>query len=203
MKGRVLIDSPHNHNKSYMAGHILSLNIPDVSNEGIFVIEDLSVYTSLLSIQCPELQILPPGYSVPSVVDGFLPGFRLVLNACTMGIMTAANCATSCPALPDGIWNIRYSVSPNAVVYVEYNYMRTTHAMIMLMELYCSVGMKPCLPDQETIYQVQQLDLIRDYLVTAKGLVEQENKPKDGMDLYRYAITLMNKLSSRRRGCRV
>ena len=182
--------------------HILALDIPDISNEGILVINDLSIYTSALAISCPELQILPPGFGTPSVVNGFSTGFNLVLNVCTIGIMTANNCATSCPNLEDGIWHFRYSVSPNDKVYVEYDYLRTTKAITQLMGLYCNAGMKPCLPDQETLYMVQQLDLIRDYLTAAKGLVEQEHKQVDGINLYRYALNLMNKFSDCRRSCR-
>lgn len=183
--------------------HILALDIPDISNEGIFVVNDLSIYTPTLSISCPELQILPPGYGIPSLINGFSTGFNLVLNACTLGIMTAPNCATTCPDLPDGIWNVRYSVAPSDKVYVSYDYLRTTVAMNRLIGLYCNAGMKPCLPDQETLYMVTQLDLIRDYLIAAKGLVEQEHKNEDGINLYRYAVNLMGKLSNSRRGCRI
>jgi len=185
-----------------MAKHQLQLDVPYTSNQSVFLIRDISIYTNLLPVNCPELQILPPGYGVPTVIDGLSPGFNLVLNACTLGIMSAASCADNCPNLPDGIYNVRYSLAPGDKVYVSYNVLRTTQAINRLEALYCNVGLKPCLPNQETVYDLQQLDLIRDYLIAAKTNVDQLNNPVDGVNLYKYAIQMMDKFRDCKPKCR-
>lgn len=186
-----------------MAKHILALDFPDTPNEGIFRIKDTSIYTPLLKVECPELQILPSGYGRPAVLNSITAGFDLVLNACTMGIMGPASCADTCPNLPDGVWHIRYDISPNDKVYVEYDIMRTTHATNRLNAMYCATADKPCNPDADTVYQLQQLDLIRDFLVASQVLVGEQHKIEDGVNMYRYAVNLIDKLSSRRGRCRI
>src|SRR5690349_6932993 len=103
-----------------MGQHILSLDIRDTCNLGILLIDDTSTYDSLLPVACPNLQITPAGYTVPASIEPTTAGFRLVLNACTIGIVNSTQCGQSLPELPDGIWRIRYSVSPNDKVFVEY-----------------------------------------------------------------------------------
>lgn len=180
-----------------MAKHILALETPVTVNEGVFIIRDTSIYTTLLQVACGELQILPPGYGTIGQIS-VTPGFNLVLNACTMGIMGPTSCSDGCPNLPDGIYHLRYDVSPNNMVFVEYNHMRTTHAINKLNGLYCEVDLKDCLPDQQQVYTLSQLDIIRDYLTVSKSMVEDQKDPEDGVNLYRYAMSLMTKMEGRK-----
>jgi hypothetical protein len=184
-----------------MGQHILSLSIPDLTNEGILLIDDTSTYDSLIPVSCPNLQILPPGYSVPASIDPLNSGFRLIMNSCTLGITVGSSCAASLPILPDGIWNIRYSVSPNDQVFVVYDYMRTVKAMNRYYNMLCNVRLKCCLPDQETIYLLQELDIIRNYILSAKMTCEIQHIQDDAINQLRYANLLMDKLSTRKPFC--
>ena len=179
-----------------MGKHILALDVREVSNEGVFCIKDISIYDSILPVSCPELQILPPGFTIPSLLE-VTSRFDLVLNACTIGMMSTG-CSDSCPKLPDGLWHLRYSVSPSDKVYVEYNYLRITQAMNILNGMLASLNIQLNLPSQELIYQIQELDLIRNFLLAAKIDVEEKNNPEDGINLYRYTRSLMSKMSSKR-----
>lgn len=181
-----------------MGKHILSLRIPDTSNDGIFIIEDTSIYDSMLPVSCPNIQILPPGFNVPSSIEGMTQGFRLILNACTIGMLASSNCFSSCPCLPDGVYHIRYSVSPNDLVYVEYDVLRTTVATNRLNTILCNANIKCCLPDQETLYIINQCDLIRNFLLTAKLLVEDRHMIADGLSMYRFALSLIVKMEMKR-----
>ena len=195
-----------------MGKHILSLNFPDTTNEGVFLIDDTSVYdpvvlnTSTLSkptvmpcsgvaLPCANLQITPPGCYTPTSLALEYGNFRLVLNACTLGILSSTSCADSCPALPDGMYNIRYSISPNDKVFVEYKILRITQALNRYYNLLCRVGLTPCLPSQDTNYQIRSLETIYTYLIAAKTTVENEHQFSDGMNLYRFAVALMDKMS--------
>ncbi len=185
-----------------MGKHILSLRIPEVANEGIFIIEDTSIYDSLIPVSCMNLQILPPGYSSPTSITPTVTGFRLVLNACTLGIIGPTNCYNGCPNITDGVYNISYSVAPNDSVYVQYNYLRTTGAIIRLNTMLCQLNMQCCLPSREEEYQLKELDIIRNFLLSAKINVENNcGDIKDGVNQYKYAVQLMDKLSRRKPFC--
>lgn len=181
-----------------MGQHILQLEVPVTSNEGVFLIDDISIYDNVLPAGCLNLQILSPGFSVPASITGMIPGFRLVLNACTLGILSSSNCTSSCPVLPDGLYHIRYSVAPNDEVYVEYDVLRTTVAINRLNTVLSNAEIKCCLPDQETEYIITQCDLIRNFLLTAKLLVENRHLIADGLNIYRFAITLIAKMEMKR-----
>jgi hypothetical protein len=195
-----------------MGKHILQLNFPDTTNEGVFLIDDISIYDNTLlgvssavsgstipcsgvTIPCANLQITPAGFYTPTSIDVRYGNFRLVLNACTIGITGAANCASSCPTIPDGLYNVRYSVAPNDKVFVEYKILRITQAMNRYYNLLCRVGLTPCLPSQELQYQIDNLQTINTYLTAAKVMVENEHQFTDGMNLYRFAVELMDKMS--------
>lgn len=184
-----------------MAKHILSVEVLETCNEGIFRIDDTSIYDPSLPVTCPNLQILPPGWKTPTSIDPLAGGFRLILNACTIGITTAGNCSQSLPCLPDGIYHIRYSVSPNDQVYVEYDYLRTTKALNRYYALLCAVNLKCCLPDKETQYILSQLDIIYNFIVSAKVTVENCHVNDDGINMLRYANMLMDKMSTKKPFC--
>ena len=58
-----------------MANHVLSLEIPTVSNPCIFKIVDTSVYSALVGVHNPRLEIVVPGstmYLIPYIPSGRL-----------------------------------------------------------------------------------------------------------------------------------
>ena len=48
--------------------HILSLEIPTVSNCDLLCIKDTSQYSKQLAVDCEELLITLPGYTVPVLI---------------------------------------------------------------------------------------------------------------------------------------
>lgn len=185
-----------------MGKHILNLNIPDISNEGIFVVEDISIYDTITPVGCMTLQITPPGYQSPTIYTPDQQHFRLVLNACTLGIVGPTGCSTTCPNIPDGIYKLYYTVAPADKVYVGYNYLRITSAVNRQRKMLCELRLPCCLPNKEEQYMIQELDIIYDYLISAQTNVNTScGDAKDGINQYRYAIGLMDKLSSRKPFC--
>ena len=65
--------------------HILSLEIPAISNCELLCIKDTSQYSTELAIDCEELLITLPGYSVPVLIK-VDSGFDMCLNACTLAL---------------------------------------------------------------------------------------------------------------------
>lgn len=184
-----------------MARHYLSLHIQEIYNEGLFIIEDTSIYTPTIPVSCMNLQITPPGFGTPTIYTPLASGFKFILNACTLGITNPTGCAQALPQVPDGIYILYYSVSPNDDVYVGYNYLRTTSAVNRLNNMLCDIGLASCLPDQEQLQMVNDIEVIRGYLRSAQTNVNDRKNPVDGMNQYRYAIQLMDKMSRRKPYC--
>ena len=183
-----------------MNKHILSLAVPTVYNQGVLVIEDTSIYSSLIPVTCPTLQILYPGSNIPVQVP-VAEGQRYILNACMLGILASSNCTDNCPDIPDGIYNIQYSISPNATLYVEYNHLRITKILNRWGDALCKLNMKPCLPSKEEEYELQHLYLIKGFIDAAKLLVENRHENDQGMNLLHYADHLLDKLSYKKPKC--
>ena len=176
-----------------MANHILSLEVPTVMNPCILKIFDTSVYTPLLPVTCPTLNITVPGFGYSVQLDT-TQDFVETITACDLQLQTT-DCGTVTVDIPDGIYIIKYSVSPNETVYVEYNHMRITQALNKYYNVLCDVDAAACDPPFKIKQKLEELRLIFMYLQAAKGKVEFCHEPQKGMSLYNYAMKLLNKLT--------
>ena len=178
-----------------MSQHVLSLEAPDTMNKSILRLIDTSVYNSQISVKCPLLQVTLPGFSTPVdfTEQSFQPGFTLNLTACDLGVQ-ATGCGTTYVDLPDGTYIIRYSVSPNDLVYVEYNHLRITCALNKYNNLLCDLDIAACDPPVEVKEKLYSLRLIKMYLDAAKAKVEFCDEPTKGIQLYKYAMKLLDKM---------
>ncbi len=184
-----------------MSQHILQLQVDPTFNEGVLLVRDISIYTPLLPVACQSLQITPPGFTTPTVIVPTTTNFQYVLNACTLGITTPTGCSDMCPNIPDGIYRLYYTVSPNDKVFVGYDYMRIVSAINRLNAMLCKLQLPNCLPSEELTYELQNIDVIRNYLRSAQVNVNDLHNLQDGVNQYRYAIDLMNKLVTRKPYC--
>jgi hypothetical protein len=175
-----------------MANHALSLEVPTVMNPTVLNIIDISVYSDIVPLTCATLNITVPGFAYSNQID-VTPGFIKTLVGCDLQLQTT-NCGTQNVDLPDGVYIIKYSVSPNDIVYVEYNHLRITKALIKYNEILCNVDIAACDPPARIKQKLQELRLIRMYLDAAKAKVEYCLEPDKGMTLYNYALKLLNKL---------
>lgn len=176
-----------------MANHVLSLEVPTVMNSCILSVIDTSVYSNLVPITCPTLNVTPPGFSYSTQIE-LDPGFSQILTACDLQ-MQLEQCGQVYADLPDGIYIIKYSVSPNDVVYVEYNHLRITQALIRYNKVLCELDLAACEPSQQVKDKLAKLQKVRMYLDAAKAKVEYCHEPQKGMSLYNYALKLLNKLT--------
>jgi len=178
-----------------MAQHKLSLEIPETGTNWVMRIMDTSIYASDVEVDCPILEFTAPGfrYSVQLGSDsGLDPNFNINLSACDLQLQTT-NCGTTFSALPDGVYVVKYSVSPNDQVFVEYNHLRMTKAILAYQEVLCDLDVAGCEPTAETEEKLKQLRKIRMYLDAAKAKVEICHNPAMGMELYNYAVKLLAK----------
>lgn len=168
-----------------MARHQLSLEVPQTNNTRIFRITDTSVYADELPVKCPVLHITSPGFTIPVAIE-VLKSFNLVLNACTLGL-SSGDCEDSMPSLPDGVYHIRYSVSPNDKVFVEYYHLRTSQVQNVLHNEICKLDLDACEPPQEIAERFKKLSEIGDYIEAARIKTEICHDPVKGMKLLLYA----------------
>jgi hypothetical protein len=176
-----------------MANHVLSLEVPTVMNSCILKIFDTSIYTTMLPVTCPTLNITVPGFGYSVQLD-VTENFAETITACDLQLQTV-DCGTRYSDIPDGIYIIKYSVSPNDQVYVEYNHMRITQALIKYNKVLCDVDAAACDPPFQIKQKLEALRLINMYLQAAKAKVEYCHEPQKGMSLYNYALKLLNKLT--------
>jgi len=178
-----------------MGRHVLSLEAPDTLNECILRIIDTSVYNVDMGVKCPLLQVTAPGFNQPvnfpeSVIS---PGFSLNLTACDLELQ-ADGCGTYYNPLSDGIYVLRYSASPNDIVFVEYNHLRITRALIMIQKINCDLELATCEPTAAVKEKLNKITQIRRFLEAAKDKVEYCHEPQKGMALYNEALAMIKKM---------
>jgi hypothetical protein len=183
--------------------HILSLEVPTVSNCEVFNITDTSQYCKNLNVDCPQLEITPPGFSAPKLIkvdvtkssSGEWNNFGTVnFNSCSLGL-TTQDCSSNRYIVGDGIYIIKYSVSPHDKVYVEYNHLRTSGILSEYYKKLCSLQVKPCEPSSSQQQLMAEMKYIRTLIDAAKAKVEYCNSPNEGMELYNFAHTKLKKIT--------
>lgn len=181
--------------------HQLSLEVPDTNNCSVFRVVDTSIYDEHVPVTCPKLEITSPGFNEPVVIDVVLSedpttnapiNFSYILNGCTLGIQTSG-CGQYSERLPDGIYTLKYSVSPNDKVFVEYYYLRTCMTDNKYFNELCKLELAACEPDAEVKAQLNELRLIRSFIDAAKAKVEQCNDLQEGIELLFYAQKRLQK----------
>ena len=183
-----------------MANHVLSLEVPTVLNTCILKIFDASVYqtgTPNIPIICPTLTVTPPAFTFSIELTGtkmtnFVEFGHTTITACDLGLQTK-DCNSVYGAIPDGIYVLKYSVSPNDQVFVEYNHMRISKALNKYKKVLCGIDVAACDPPAKVKEKLEKLRLIKMYLEAAKDKVETCHDPQKGMSLYNYALKLLNK----------
>lgn len=179
--------------------HTLALDIPETACENILRIWDASVYGDGLEIDCPRLDIYLPGFSLPiyyvnndtiSPPAVLEPGFVKNFSTSDLGITTADSVPQ---AFPDGLYTIKYSVSPNETVYVEYYHLRTTQLMNRYYKEVCKIQLQACEPTAEQHQKMHDLRYIKMYIDAAKSKAEYCHSPIQAIEMYQYAEQLLAK----------
>tara|TARA_R110000765_G_scaffold44935_3_gene92904 strand:+ start:1404 stop:1958 length:555 start_codon:yes stop_codon:yes gene_type:complete len=173
--------------------HILSLEVPLVTNCGLMTIMDKSVYTDNLPVDCPELLVTPPGFNSP-ILFKLQKGFSINITACNLNFQLE-DCGNSLGSIPDGVYVLRYSVAPNDKVYVEYNHLRITNITNLYYNVLCEININDCEPHSERKDLINELEYIKLLIDAAISNVEYCISPGKGMDLYNYAYKRLHKIS--------
>lgn len=174
--------------------HQLSLELPDTNNIKVLRVFDTSIYADGVGKDCGTLSIISPGFNLPVDIE-MLPGFNSTLTACTLGLQKSG-CSDSVEPLPDGVYHIKYSMSPNTSVFVEYQHLRISLTNNRYHNLLCELEMSGCEPGADIKEQLIELRLIKSFIDAAKAKVEYCHDAEAGMELLLYAKKRLDKITS-------
>lgn len=171
--------------------HILALDIPDTACDHILKIWDSSVYSDVIPVECSLLEITLPGFYQPNYITDVEPNFILNLSTIELGISSDyAN------PLPDGIYHIKYSVSPNSKVFVEYSHLRVTCLLNEYYRELCKIRLEPCEATEEKKQKIEKLRYIKMLIDASKAKVEYCDMPNDGLSMFKYARKLLSEFQT-------
>jgi hypothetical protein len=172
--------------------HQLSLEFPDYSNPEILAVTDTSQYAPELSVNCPLIQVVPPGFA-QSIDIPVAPGFMQLINACDL-LLQNDDCGYTRWPLPDGVYIIKYSISPNNKVWIEYTIMRVAGILQKYYQAEANLDLNACDPSEGIKERLKELRLIKSFIDASKSMVEHADQPQKGMDLYMYAQNRLARL---------
>lgn len=173
----------------------LSVDYLDSNNPKNFRLIDDSEYNPKVTVDCATLEITPPGFTVPVVFE-VKPHFNTVFNASILGILKVKSYKFLAD-LPDGTYQIKYSITPVDELYVEYDYFRT----VKLLDKYSKI--KCGLLDKKRDYTVNEFEQIKQEILWINELIDASKykveicgEPEKGIELYNEANQLLNKYVS-------
>lgn len=180
----------------------LEVHIETTNNCKILKVVDNSIYNPDITVENAILEIIVPGYTCP-VIFNVTPGFVLLLNSSSLNIATASSYVALLP-LPEGIYNIKYSIRPNNQLFIEYDYLRNCQQFQRYIVACCTFFDKKCtFCDNDTIKLRKDLIWIKELIDAAKFKVEDCGECREGLELYNEANTLLLKLNSCFNSCRL
>lgn len=173
--------------------HKLGLNVITTNNQEVLHLLDESIYDADIPYVCPRIHITSPGFQYSAEIIPEAQNFNLVLTACDLEIQTT-QCDSVHQLLPDGVYAIKYSVSPNEYVFVEVNHLRLTKMMNRIADIYCELEMTAGEINAKTKDKLVKLNELENYLKSATYSIEVCGDLKKGKDLYAYAQKLIDKI---------
>ena len=155
---------------------------------------DNSYYNPDFPVVNGILEILTPGAACAKAFN-VEPYFNIAFNSESLDLITPGASIATIP-LPDGIYNITYSVKPNNFLKVEYNLLRTCKLDKKYIDQVCILWKSRgslCKEDFNT--KKEQLDYIRFLIDSSKYFVEEKSDLKIGVELYKEADRLIKVLN--------
>lgn len=180
----------------------LSLEVNPTADCTKIRVQDTSVYNPLITVSCPQLIITVPGFFDPVHIETVIaPNFNIALTAFNLKLQ--AN-QSNLGELPDGVYNIHYSINPNEKIFVIYNHLRDCKTRAKYYDKLCALDLEGCvneLEEQEKKKNYEKLKEIDFYLTAAKAYVEECEAVERGMELFKYANKLLAKLNLKCKHC--
>ena len=151
---------------------------------------DNSYYNPDFPVENGILEILTPGAPCAKYFS-VEPYFNTSFNSSSLELITPGASEATIP-LPDGIYNIKYSVKPNNFLVAEYYLMRTCKLDKKYADEVCKLwSEKNSLCKEDFNKKKDELDYIRFLIDSSKFLVEEKTDLRLGAELYAEADRLI------------
>lgn len=164
---------------------ILDVIVMDLHSPLLLGLGDMSNYPVNWNIVSPTLEITSPGYDKKSIA--FTPKALQVLNSEHLGITCEGECNAK---LPDGIYQIRYSIYPAYKYYVDKTFLRVEKLYEKFDSYFLSLELT-CKNASST--QRKQLEEVELYI---QGAIAAANNCATNLalELYQKADKILNSL---------
>jgi hypothetical protein len=167
----------------------LNIAITDTHDFKTLGIVDTSWYNPDITVETPTIEIFPPGYTY-SASPFFMIKALNVYNSNGLGI-TRASCEEELIDLPDGLWKIKYSICPNAELFIEKFFLKTDKIMCRYTQAFLNLDLGNCdNPVQKE--KKRKLDEIEVYIIGAIAASNDQNA-KLASDNYKKADKLLDR----------
>ena len=162
-----------------------------------FTIKDSSVYNTVLPITCGQLTVKTPGFTCSHTFE-VLPNFEIKVNLGNLGLQNV-NDPEALKVLPEGNYEIRYSINPNDKLFVEYNYYNVCSLHNTYIKAVCKFFNNKCdMTKKEQQAEIDRLFEISNLIDYAKISAEECGDVKMADSLYEEA---KDKLNSKANDC--
>lgn len=175
-----------------MRRHILDVDIIPTNNEAVLHLFDTSVYDDNLTVTCARLEISIPGFKYTRLIEP-AQNFNLAINAIDLELVDEG--VEFLPPLPDGIYHIVYSISPNNEVYIEFDHLRSTMFERRLMIERCRLNLDDGGASEDIVEKLKIINEIENYLKAAIASVTVCEDSEKGLALFIYANQLLTRYS--------
>ena len=170
--------------------HTLSITYANNTACKALTLQDASIYDAIAPLQNSILEIKPPGKSC-------FTAFNLLTGWCskTFACIDFDLCCISddITVLPDGIYEIKYSVDPNLSTMIELDHFRVCNLYKNYLYAICELRSNKCSYSHKA-YKLKTKSLydIKNMIADAVILVEECLDKESGIALYEEAKLLLN-----------
>lgn len=157
----------------------LDLHFPNNHSLKTLAIVDISSYPSNFTVKNPTIEITAPSF----------PKKNLFFHTNSFNIYNSKVLDLSCGTceyteLPDGIWTVKYSVSPAATNFVERTFLRVDKLKVRMEEVFLKVDIDQC----DSNIKWQNLELINQIETYIEGAIAAANTCNNIMAMKFYTI---------------
>lgn len=170
----------------------LQVDYQESNNLKVFRLEDSSEYNPSIPVECGIVEVTVPGFKYSKKFD-VKPYFNFALNASLLDIAKAKS-RNQLVDLPDGIYNIKYSIKPNQTLNVEYNYFRIAKLLERFAKVTCDfLDQRFKLTKKDFVNKQKDLFWIKLLIDASKYKAEECDDLEKGIELYNEASDLLKK----------
>ncbi len=162
-----------------MATVKLDLLFPETHDSKRLLIADVSAYPVPFTINNPTIEITPPSF--PQVTLAFTNGGFTVYDSMSLGI-TCSDVDCQLIELPDGIWYVKYSITPAYQYFVNKSILRVNKLQEKLDRVYLKLDFMQC-DDAIKEEDKEILDTIQLYI---NGAIAAANNCLDSLAMKLY-----------------